>query len=29
MDGYEVARRLREVPGCQSAVIIAVTGYGQ
>jgi CheY-like chemotaxis protein len=29
MDGYEVARRLREEPGCQAAVIIAVSGYGQ
>jgi CheY-like chemotaxis protein len=29
MDGYEVARRLREMPGLEQAVIAAVTGYGQ
>ena len=29
MNGYEVARRLREVPGCASALLVAVTGYGQ
>jgi CheY-like chemotaxis protein len=29
MDGYEAARRLREEPGSQAAVIIAVMGYGQ
>ncbi len=29
MDGYEVARRLRQEPGCSQALIIAVTGYGQ
>jgi two-component system CheB/CheR fusion protein len=29
MDGYEVARRLRSVPGCADAVIVAVSGYGQ
>ncbi len=28
MDGYEVARRLRQRPGTKDAVIIAVTGYG-
>jgi PAS domain S-box-containing protein len=28
MDGYEVARRLREIPDCSSAVIVAVTGWG-
>ena len=29
MDGYQVARRLRQEQGSQDAVIIAVTGYGQ
>ena len=29
MDGFEVARRLRNEPCCANAVIIAVTGYGQ
>jgi CheY-like chemotaxis protein len=29
MDGYEVARRLREECSCEKALIIAVTGYGQ
>jgi len=29
MDGFEVAQRLRAQTGCQNAVIIAVTGYGQ
>ena len=29
MDGFEVARRLREESGCQASVIIAVSGYGQ
>ena len=29
MDGYEVARRLRELPGTRGAVLIAMTGYGQ
>ncbi len=29
MDGYEVARRLRERPDMRNVVIIAVTGYGQ
>jgi len=28
MSGYEIARRLREIPGLQSVRIIAVTGYG-
>jgi len=28
MDGYEVARRLRERPATRGVVIIAVTGYG-
>ena len=29
MDGYEVARRLREQEGGARMTIIAVTGYGQ
>lgn len=29
MDGYKVARRLRQEPGCRGTIIIAVTGYGQ
>jgi CheY-like chemotaxis protein len=29
MDGYEVARRLRQQPALREAVVIAVTGYGQ
>lgn len=29
MDGYELARRLRADPATASAVIIALTGYGQ
>jgi signal transduction histidine kinase/DNA-binding response OmpR family regulator len=29
MDGYEVARRLRELPQTRTALLIALTGYGQ
>jgi CheY-like chemotaxis protein len=29
MDGYEVARRLQEMPGLRNTVLIAMTGYGQ
>jgi two-component system CheB/CheR fusion protein len=29
MDGYEVARQLRAMPGGQEMVLIALTGYGQ
>ncbi len=29
MDGYEVARRLRDDPHCRASVIIALSGYGQ
>jgi CheY-like chemotaxis protein len=29
MDGYEVARRLRQLPELKDARLIAVTGYGQ
>jgi signal transduction histidine kinase/CheY-like chemotaxis protein len=28
MDGYEVARRLRKLPGSGKAVLVAVTGFG-
>jgi two-component system CheB/CheR fusion protein len=29
MDGYEVARRLRQEPGLGSVLLVALTGYGQ
>jgi PAS domain S-box-containing protein len=29
MDGYEVARRLRQIPELQGTVLAAMTGYGQ
>ncbi|HET6725084.1 MAG TPA: ATP-binding protein [Gammaproteobacteria bacterium] len=29
MDGYEVARRLRETPGLERLSLVALTGYGQ
>ena len=29
MDGYEVARRLKEMPAMADAILIAITGYGQ
>ena len=29
MDGYEVARRIRERPGADGAVLVALTGWGQ
>jgi CheY-like chemotaxis protein len=29
MDGYEVAKQMRNLPGLQKALMIAVTGYGQ
>src|SRR5262249_14722787 len=29
MDGYEVARRLREQPGTKHALLVALTGYCQ
>jgi CheY-like chemotaxis protein len=29
LDGYEVAKRIREQPALQNAVLIAMTGYGQ
>jgi PAS domain S-box-containing protein len=28
-DGYEVARRLRQLPGLEKTVLVALTGYGQ
>jgi CheY-like chemotaxis protein len=29
MDGYQLARRLRQVAGMDRAMLVAVTGYGQ
>jgi PAS domain S-box-containing protein len=29
MDGYELARRLRQEPGMANVVLVALTGYGQ
>jgi signal transduction histidine kinase len=29
MDGYEVARRLRQIPATSGAMLVALTGYGQ
>jgi signal transduction histidine kinase/CheY-like chemotaxis protein len=29
MDGYEVARRMRQMPATRNALIVAVSGYGQ
>jgi CheY-like chemotaxis protein len=29
MDGYELAARLRELPGLATIRLIALTGYGQ
>jgi signal transduction histidine kinase/ActR/RegA family two-component response regulator len=29
MSGYELARRLRKLPGAQRAMLVAITGYGQ
>ncbi len=29
MDGYEVARRMRRLPGLKGAVLVALTGWGQ
>jgi two-component system CheB/CheR fusion protein len=29
MDGYEVARRLRERPEMEKVLLVALTGYGQ
>jgi CheY-like chemotaxis protein len=29
LDGYEVARRMRQMPATRDALIVAVSGYGQ
>jgi signal transduction histidine kinase/BarA-like signal transduction histidine kinase len=29
MNGYELARRLRKLPACADATLVAITGYGQ
>ncbi len=29
MDGYEVARRLRQQPGLENVMLAALTGWGQ
>jgi CheY-like chemotaxis protein len=29
MDGYEVAQRMRELPGLRDVRLVAVTGYGR
>lgn len=29
MDGYEVARRIRDLPGLRNVLMFAATGYGQ
>ena len=29
MDGYEVARRIRRLPGLDKVLLVAVTGYGR
>ena len=29
LNGYEAARRIRELPQCRDAIIIAMTGWGQ
>jgi CheY-like chemotaxis protein len=29
MDGYEVARRIRQLPGGKAMMLIALTGWGQ
>ena len=29
MDGHDLARRLRATPGCEHALYVALTGYGQ
>ena len=29
MDGYELAERLRQIPGLQNLRLVALTGYGQ
>ena len=29
MDGYELARRLHQLPGMAKALLVAITGYGE
>jgi two-component system CheB/CheR fusion protein len=29
IDGYDVARRLRQLPGMDKALLVAITGYGR
>lgn len=29
IDGYELARRVRDTPGCQTMHLVAISGYGQ
>jgi CheY-like chemotaxis protein len=29
MDGLDVARRIRQLPGAQDVILIALTGWGQ
>jgi CheY-like chemotaxis protein len=29
MDGYELAARLRDIPGLEGIRLVALTGYGQ
>jgi two-component system, chemotaxis family, CheB/CheR fusion protein len=29
LDGYDVARQLRQRPGLEGVVLVAMTGYGQ
>ena len=29
MDGYEVAKKMRQQPALQSVMLVAITGYGQ
>ena len=29
MDGFELARRMRELPGLEGVALVALTGYGQ
>jgi CheY-like chemotaxis protein len=29
LNGYDLARRLRELPGLQECVLVAVTGWGK